>query len=319
MALLASQAYDYIRHALAGDPSSEISVRAIANQAGRYWASMHDWKCMERFGRLNLRASLSGTDSLWTESSRTLTESGAFTSYTFVQGDLLEVTGGADATLGFYPVQSRSSANDIVLQTSIGSAADGDVDIDWEMDLSSIALPSDFRQLIGDPMSVSSVRALNMVPPEDVLAARSADSSSVDDTAYIGSIIWVPSASASGGVSIPRLEVWPPPGTNTSSAFSIHYRADWTDLTNDNSLLPIPAVFGMELLYLRILRAVARGWEEEDSVGMLSRLQTAHDWPEFHDAVRADGSVQTSFGQMRGGAASRRFWPMPDFTFQAPS
>lgn len=65
----------------------------------------------------------------WTESSKTLTKTGAFTNYTLVAGDVIAVTGGTGATAGSYAVATRVSNDAITLSTSIGSGADGQTNI----------------------------------------------------------------------------------------------------------------------------------------------------------------------------------------------
>lgn len=65
----------------------------------------------------------------WTEATRTLTKTGLFAEYVFAAGDKVWISAGTGATVGGYLVASRTSANAIVLQQSIGAAADGQTDI----------------------------------------------------------------------------------------------------------------------------------------------------------------------------------------------
>lgn len=308
----------HIRHTLGGDSSVEGNGRTIANQAGHYWASMHDWRCMERLGRINLRASVTITGATWAESTRLLTKTAGFTSYTLVQGDQFQVTSGTGATVGYYPIQSRSSADAIVLQTSIGAAADTQTNIAGTIDCSSCALPADFRQLIGRPKPSGSSRSMEVVGPEELLELRS-NTVGGQDSAYYGAIMSAPSAAVLGGAPAPRLEIWPAPASAVTSAFTMHYRAGWTNLTDDGDVAAVPAAFAIEMLYLRVVRAIARAWEEEDTGSMSARLLDIKAGPDFLDAVRADGSVQTNLGQMRGGAAGAAAPRAYNFTFQPPS
>lgn len=307
----------HIRNALGGDSSVEGNGRSIANQAGHYLASMHDWRSMERLGRLSLRASITIDNGTWTESTLALTKTAAFTSYTWVQGDEVEITAGTGATVGFYKIRSRASANAIVLETSIGAAADAQVDIDGSMVLDSVALPIDFRQLIGKPKASSSTRFMEMVTPEELIELRAGDSGGFDSY-YSGAIIWTTSVAANYGRPIPRLEIWPAPGSNTSSAFRIHYRADWVDISDDADTVPLPALFGMEFLYLQVVRAVALGYEEFDTASMQARLAEVRGGPDFAAAVRSDAMIQTNFGEMRGGAVMRVSPSSVNFTFLPP-
>jgi len=65
----------------------------------------------------------------WTNATRTLTKTGLFAEYTYAVGDKVQIASGTGATVGEYVVESRTSANAIVLQTSIGVGADGQTDI----------------------------------------------------------------------------------------------------------------------------------------------------------------------------------------------
>lgn len=69
------------------------------------------------------------TGATWTQATRTLTKTGLFAEYTFAVGDRVIVASGTGATTGTYIVQSRTSANAIVLQTALGAGADGQTDI----------------------------------------------------------------------------------------------------------------------------------------------------------------------------------------------
>jgi hypothetical protein len=62
----------------------------------------------------------------WTESSKTLTKTGAFASYTHTSGDRIYITGGTGVTPGIYTVSSKTSNNAIVLSTSL-STGGGDL------------------------------------------------------------------------------------------------------------------------------------------------------------------------------------------------
>lgn len=69
------------------------------------------------------------TGGTWTDATKTLTKTGAFTNYVFKAGDRVRITGGTGATAGFYVVATRASADAITLTTSIGVGADGQTDI----------------------------------------------------------------------------------------------------------------------------------------------------------------------------------------------
>lgn len=69
----------------------------------------------------------------WAAASRTLTSAGAFTSYTFVEGDQIYITAGTGHTAGWYTIASRVDANSITLVealTGLGGADNVDTDTD---------------------------------------------------------------------------------------------------------------------------------------------------------------------------------------------
>lgn len=63
------------------------------------------------------------TAATWDHSTRTLTKTGAFTNYSFHTGDRLYVYSATSGTTGDYTVESKTSADAIVLTTSIGTSA----------------------------------------------------------------------------------------------------------------------------------------------------------------------------------------------------
>lgn len=62
------------------------------------------------------KITLAGAD--WTEATRTLTEVGAFTGYSFTAGDTIDIISGTDVIVGSYQIQSRTSNDAVVLHTS---------------------------------------------------------------------------------------------------------------------------------------------------------------------------------------------------------
>lgn len=79
---------------------------------------------LSRYTTLPGRVSVSFTDGAWTHSSRTLTSTGAFTSYTFAAGDLVFVSAGTSVTPQWYEVGSRFSADAITIPSLTIAGAD---------------------------------------------------------------------------------------------------------------------------------------------------------------------------------------------------
>lgn len=310
---------DQIRQTLAGDISPEVSIRLVMEQAGSFLASLHDWNWMRRTARLNLRASITVTDGTWTEATRSLTLTDAFEDYVWVQGDEFKVTGGTGATTGFYEIASRTSDDVVVLDTSIGAAANGSATIDGTLALDAIALPSDFKKFMAVQGSDVAVNQLEMVDWQDLLDLRSGSTSQTSGR-YFGSIKWVGSPTTLQFAPKPRLEIWPSVATSQSSAFNLSYYADWGGLpTGDTSVLPLPRTFAIEHLYMQIVRAMARGYDEEDQASMQRRLAEVVGGPEMAAAIQADGTQQVNLGKMRGGAATLgNPFEVRRFTLNAP-
>lgn len=127
----------YVLSALAKmKPRRFVSTASIDSET--QWVLNYAWnrtgwnirrrQCRFRVNRIAL------TGGTWTDSSKTLTKTGAFASYTHTNGARVRVlTGAADAVEGDYIVASKTSDNAIVLTTSIGAAADGDTDVAVEL------------------------------------------------------------------------------------------------------------------------------------------------------------------------------------------
>lgn len=90
------------------------------------------WSFRKRDVTLTINTLSTVTGATWTESSKTLTQSGAFTNLLLTNGPaMLMVTGGTGAQTAIYPIASKTSANAIVLPTSLSNTnadlATGDI------------------------------------------------------------------------------------------------------------------------------------------------------------------------------------------------
>ena len=117
-----------------------------------------------------------------------------------------------------------------------------------------------------------------------------------------------------------RLELYPTPSTTTTEALTLYYRAGWSRVYDDRKPLQMPAY--IEPLYIELLRAFARGYEEEDQGSLSTRLNEIMKGAIFAISVDRDSSVQPDYGPIRNGAAAemhrgKQHW---DFnTISAPS
>lgn len=108
-----------------------IENRPTSLQSLELWYSSNG-DCLPHYSTDGGSASsyqISVTGATWTEATKTITKTNAFSSYTFVEGDKITITGGTGATAGVYEIDSKTDASNIVLKTSIGSSADGQTDI----------------------------------------------------------------------------------------------------------------------------------------------------------------------------------------------
>ena len=292
MTLTAAQCIADMKLAAGTSPEGFVPIDAI-NSVGVIVSGLHAWKWRERFGRLNSRAAIAVSDATWEESSKTLTKAGAFASYAFLAGDEVQITGGADATLGFYKIANRVDADAITLETSIGSAADTDADIDFTVLTPALALPSDFEALIDDPRSTATGQSIAMVPHDRLQLLRVAE----DAWGDYGSIVYA--HLAAGGAPVPRLEVHPQPATSTVNAYVITYRARWQDVSSDQAVIPIPDF--LEPFFRDICRLYARSVVENDTIGFSERVATRLQSPDYAAVIYRDGMIQPSYGKIRSG------------------
>lgn len=288
--------YPTIELSLSGAPPTEIAPKLLVDMAGEYLVSMHEWRWLVgTTGLIDLRGSLSFTNGTWTESTKTLTSSAAFTSYSFLAGDQIRVTGGTGVTTGVYTVSSKTSANAIVLASSLSTAAVNLAtgDIAAELAPKTAALPSDFRSLHGIAITNAVVRGVEMVDLEELLMLRTYNDIVQASWNYKVAVNWL------GTPPSPYLEVWPTPTANLTGALEIVYRKKWTRGSLDTTELPVPEF--CEALLREIVKAFARGYIEEDEAGVDVRLAQVAAGPVCRAAKMQDGMQQRSIGMIRGG------------------
>lgn len=302
MTLTVLNCAEHIEHTLSG-PMALLSVIDVVNQTGRHMVGMHSWMFLKRPSvRLSTRAPITLTDATWDESELTLTKTGAFADYTFLAGDQLRVTAGTGATLGYYPLASRVSDDAITLESSIGADA---ADIDGTMTLSACALPSDFGGILSLKAGDGFQEDVTLTTLDAIDELRS-DSVPTSGSYFMAALSF--GQLAASGVPVPRLEFWPDITTADTEKFRLSYRAGWKAITSDGQTLAIPA--HTEALFIALLRAFARGYEEEDQATLSRRLADVEAGPVFMAARKYDGAQQRNYGPMRGGwLETRRYDP----------
>jgi hypothetical protein len=106
------------------------------------------------------------------------------------------------------------------------------------------------------------------------------------------------------GEPVRRLALWPTPAEDVHGAGFLSYRRRWTVIPAETATIEIPS--WMDMLYLEVVRAVARGWHEEDEASIIERLAPIWRSQEFQNATERDAGQQRSFGPMRGLAHQSR-------------
>jgi len=226
----------------------------------------------------------------------TLTKAAAFTDYTFLSGDTIEITSGTGAGAGVYEVASRPTANTITLTATIGAAADGQTDIAGIMLNNQVALSSDFdiQSITGYAMSDGLVRRMQMVSPQDLADLRSWDGRS-SLAGFYALVNYV--RSTAGGQPSLRIDHWPETA-DTDEVLVIRYRGGWIDPADDDDIITIPN--WVNGLFIEVFKGVVRGHEEPQSGSVDQRLLEVQSGVLFVNAVNRDAMLQPDLGGMRG-------------------
>lgn len=102
----------------------------------------------------------------------------------------------------------------------------------------------------------------------------------------------------------PILELHPVPQFNGPQSILLDWRAGWrrvTAQTDQAQALPLPADGSCDLLYIKLLRAITKGFETEHEGSMEDLLDRLRASSVFKDAVRLDTRRQSYRGQLRNG------------------
>lgn len=163
-----------------------------------------------------------------------------------------------------------------------------------------VSLPSDFGRVINVVGSRFDLDYRDGTLEEVVRLRR--DGQDVTALTLVGAIEWSSPTTSSRPVA--RLAIsWPSPASNDTDALTIYYRARWVDVVDDQATLPIPEF--MDGTYIQVLRAHARGWEEDDKLDEL--LNTVQGGPTYAGAVRVDEEMQPCYGPIQNGAVASRY------------
>lgn len=313
MVLTGSKCLSHVKHTLGGELSTAIDGLSLINEAGEFLTSAQPWKWLETAeAKLDLRAKISLTAATTNSApGTTLTLSNAFTNYTFSEGDQVEIISGTNVSAGYHRVVTKTDASNLLLETSPGESGSA---ISATVHTSAIVLPDDFREIIAINTTSGLLKGVQLTSFEDLINKRAANFTSAGF--HYGAIVQPTDTNlTTSGTPVARLEIWPQPSANETASLTMLYRASWSRITKDTHRLRLPVY--CESLYLQILRAFARGYEEEDEVSMSRRLSEVMAGPLYGAAVDRDGSIQSDYGPLQHGASSSHQYGHPLRNFNA--
>lgn len=174
-----------------------------------------------------------------------------------------------------------------------------------------VALPADF----GGMVSLSAVGENTYYSPTTIDEINELRNSSLSSSGppYLYAIIGTTPATSTAQVQ--HLELFPTPSASETGALSLVYRATWTDLATDTSYIcPAPLPDYCKALFIRVLQAFARGFQEEEQGSLSLKLMEMKGSPEFIAAAKADRSMQSDLGEISGSlSASGIYIPTRNF------
>lgn len=303
MSITLGELRDSVTRIVGQKPDDLFTIEGVINDAGRYLYGMHPWAWRDRpVYPLSYIAPISVTDATYTDATKTITKASGFTDYTYRGAELFEVTDGDNATEAQYKVSGRTSANAITLADSIGSAADGDTDIDGTLYFPYCVLPSDFGE--GEIMSVvyQDSYAFKVIASSlsHVQSLRSNQQAAFDQVYY--AVSYPTQTSTSVAPAQPVMEIYPTPTAAQQSVLMLSYKSGWVLLEDEDAVANVPV--GYEYLLKRLAKAFAHEAMSHDN----SRITEVESSVEFLKLKRMDGRTQWNLGKTQGGAAKGRPW-----------
>lgn len=283
---------------------ARVDATEVVNEAGRYLVSMHPWKFLERpRALLSFSAPISISNATWTESTKTLTKASAFGDYTFTKGDRIQITDGTGATAGYYNIASKTSDNAITLETSIGSDADGETDIDGTICFPYVALPADFDTLVKVESTNNYTRQVILTSLGHIETLRGDITEATLD--YYVAIEYPAQPTTTDQQPGARLCLYPTALSASTDALSVVYRAGWVELSSNSQVSHVPAEY--DALLSELVRAFARA-RADNSVTLSDALEPIERSTMLNRLKSNDGAVQPHIGPMRNGFVNERFW-----------
>lgn len=304
MALTAEKCEAFIVHTLGGPIGAPLSSLELINMCGEWFCEAHPWTFnRDRAVRLDVRPSITLTAATYTDATLTITETGAFADYSFVDGDIILDLAGTGVTTGQVEVASRTDDDNIVLTSSLGSAANGSSDLTGTLPNNTILLPSDLRNFDAiDAVDSGSSEIIDLMGLLDFSYNRTGRWSF--ETSHLKGVV-VNVRPESGGAIVSMLEIDPDQSTLEEKLY-LRYTSGWRDVTTSSEALPLPNDNSIDLVFLQALLTMARGWDKEDEAPMWVRMHEFQMSQMWRDAIGQDGSKQHTLGPISGSDVRRR-------------
>lgn len=306
MVYTVARALEVIRHA--GYGTTGLPARDYVNEAGWRLLSMRTWAWAQSPPtQLPVRAPLTFTGAAWAAATRQLTVAGGWTGYTHAPGDTLTITdAGTGADLRDVTIEEKLNDNGVRLKESISSSNQTGIGGTTNANR-AIILPSDYGgQLRATAATAGRTISLDLVSQADLLRLRALQTIPVVGS-YVGSIFSAEDLTTGGGPLQQRLEIWPYPEEADPNIFTATYSVAWRPRELDTDILSLPP--WIEPLFTEVLRAVTAGYEDEESGGVVARINEVKGGSTFYDAARHDSLVQEGYGYVGGGAEQYGHWP----------
>jgi hypothetical protein len=309
MSMSLDRALRTVQHAAYNDAS--VPALDIVNEAGIRLFSMHPWRFLNKPPvQLSLRAPISFTGATYTEATKTLSGL-SISAYSHANGDSLSISSGTGASVRDYTIVS-ATATAAVLSESIGSGADGKSDIAGTINAGrAVVLPSDFGAQLKLVTTGGLTQHISFTSQQRLIQARSRTPSPPLGV-YWASIFTAKDLTTAGGAPTYRLELYPDGTAADPDFLTVSYQVAWEDVTEDAQVISIP--WYTHPIYTQILRAITRGYEEEEQATVddhIDRIKASSAW---FDATSNDGLVQPDVGELQGGNEmfhSQEWWPYP--------
>ncbi len=354
MTLLASDAISHIRHTLASQDVPDIGALRILNDAGHYLISSHNWAWCEG-GEKELPLT-DGQAYVWLpDDFREIISIHAFDSLDsgFVltsQDRLLQLRGMTAANSFHYHAAlvhaQMEKAATATVTVNVSTPVVGNND---QISISDGYNPSVIFKFLTVPIADTDTLISLPVPASEAAAAQSlANAINNCATVYVSAtasaavmsvthdrpgtigntmvitpgdstftVAHIGTGTVSGPVR-PRLDIWPTPSSSVVQGLRVYYRIGWRSAEGDNDMLRIPD--WLEMVYLQIVRAFARGYERESDAGVDQRVGVIAQGALMAAAKLRDREMMPNIGPLRGGALQqtvRGFDPVWNFSSTA--